>query len=222
MAIESGTNPPQFYLLARSADVPAEKSARYAGVDARRASSRRRSWTSSGASCCASRVPYERLRHVVREGMHAELVTATQQTIGVMIGSEISEIEADAGCAVPLGRRRAEVTQLDAESGVSLMTLIDERSRGSRAHGKPDRAARDHLRRRRGRSARRARKHDCRPHACLPRLAGLRPQDGPARDPRQRRGEASRRRSTTSRRCSERPAARSCAWRSGCRRAGSA
>jgi DNA-binding response OmpR family regulator len=122
VAIESGTNPPQFYLVANSPDVKPEKAARYAGVlcksfvpqafvdEFRRVVLREQS-------------PSERLRHVVREGLHSELVTATQQTIGVMIGSEISEIDSGGGMQCPEGVV-AEVNQLDAESGVSLLTVI--------------------------------------------------------------------------------------------------
>lgn len=122
MAIESGTNPPQFYLLAKSATVPADKANRYAGVvkksfipqafvdEFRRVVLREQS-------------PFERLRHVVREGLHSELVSATQQTIGVMIGSEIAEIDAADGTTCPCGVV-AEVPQHDGESGVSLVTVI--------------------------------------------------------------------------------------------------
>jgi CheY-like chemotaxis protein/CheY-specific phosphatase CheX len=122
MAIECGTNPPQFYLLSKAASLPADKAGRYAGVvkksfipqsfvdDFRRVVLREQS-------------PYERLRHVVREGLHAELVTATQQTIGVMIGSEINEVKAGEGAACPVGVV-AQVTQVEGESGVSLVTLI--------------------------------------------------------------------------------------------------
>lgn len=122
MAVETGTNPPQFYLLSQSAEVAADKAVRYAGVvkksfipqtfvdDFRRVVLREQS-------------PYERLRHVVRGGLHAELVTATQQTIGVMIGSEIHEVEPGEGVTCPVGVV-AQVTQLDVASGVSLVTLI--------------------------------------------------------------------------------------------------
>jgi len=121
MAIESGTNPPQFYLLAKSGDVDAEKATRYAGVV-------RKSFVPQSFVDEFRRVvlreqsPYERLRHVVREGLHSELVTATQQTIGVMIGSEIAEVEA--GAATCSSSVSAEVTQVDTESGVTLTTLI--------------------------------------------------------------------------------------------------
>jgi DNA-binding response OmpR family regulator len=122
IAIEGGSNPPQFYLLARTDEVPAEKAANYAGVvmksfvpqafvdEFRRVVLREQS-------------PYERLRHVVREGLHAELVTATQQTIGVMIGSEIAEIEPGSEVTCPHGAI-AEVVQVDPDSGVSLHTII--------------------------------------------------------------------------------------------------
>ena len=125
MAIDAGTNAPQFYLLAKSTEVTPDKESRYAGIvcksfvpqtfieEFRRVVLREQS-------------PFERLSRVVREGLHSELVTATQQTIGVMIGSEISEIsEVDPASAeaCPVGVI-AEVNQLDADSGVSLCTVI--------------------------------------------------------------------------------------------------
>lgn len=122
MALESGSNPPQFFLLAKSGDVPADKAARYAGVvkksfipqafvdEFRRIVLREQS-------------PYERLRHIVQEGLRAELVTATQQTIGVMIGSEIAELGADDPGECPSGVQ-ATVTLLDTPSGVGLRTII--------------------------------------------------------------------------------------------------
>lgn len=122
MAIESGSNPPQFYLLAKSAEVDADKASRYAGVV-------RKSFVPQAFVDEFRRVvlreqsPYERLRRVVREGLHAELVTATQQTIGVMIGSEISEVDPAEHANCPLGVV-AEVNQVDSESGVSLATVI--------------------------------------------------------------------------------------------------
>lgn len=122
MAMESGTNPPQFYLLSKSAEVTPDKATRYAGVV-------KKSFVPQAFVDEFRRVvlreqsPYERLRHVVREGLHSELVTATQQTIGVMIGSEIHEVAAGEGVTCPVGVV-AQVTQLDVESGVSLVTLI--------------------------------------------------------------------------------------------------
>jgi len=122
MAIESGTNPPQFYLLAKSAEVPEEKAARYAGLvrksfvpqvfveEFRRVVMREQS-------------PFERLGRIVREGLHAELVTATQQTIGVMTGSELGEVLAAEGASCPR-EVMAEVAQADAASGVSLVITI--------------------------------------------------------------------------------------------------
>ena len=122
MAIDNGSNPPQFYLLSKTQEVPPDKASRYAGVV-------RKSFVPQAFVDEFRRVvlreqsPYERLRHVVREGLHAELVTATQQTIGVMIGSEISEVDPAVATDCP-GGVIAEVNQMDAESGVSLGTII--------------------------------------------------------------------------------------------------
>ena len=122
MAIESGTNPPQFFLLSKSSEVSAEKSAKYAGIV-------KKSFVPQSFVDEFRRIvlreqsPYERLRHIVREGLLSELVTATQQTIGVMIGSEIAEIPPDASTPCPSGVL-AEVSLLDTNSGCSLLTVI--------------------------------------------------------------------------------------------------
>lgn len=121
MAIESGSNPPQFYLLTNHTDVPADKLNKFAGVvkktfipqnfvdEFRRVVLREQS-------------PFERLRHVVREGLRTELITATQQTIGVMMGSEISVVrEGEAEC--PKGVY-AQVGLIETSSDVVLRTMV--------------------------------------------------------------------------------------------------
>ena len=121
MAIESGSNPPQFYLLTNASDVPADKLAKFAGVvkktfipqnfvdEFRRVVLREQS-------------PFERLRHVVREGLRTELITATQQTIGVMMGSEIAVVrEGEAEC--PKGVY-AQVGLIEASANVVLRTMV--------------------------------------------------------------------------------------------------
>lgn len=122
MAIETGTNPPQFFLLSKSSEVPADKAAKYAGVV-------KKSFVPQGFIDEFRRVvlreqsPFERLRHLVREGLRSEVVTATQQTIGVMIGSEIIEVPDDDPTPVPSGVL-AEIVLLDTESGTTLNTVI--------------------------------------------------------------------------------------------------
>lgn len=122
IAVESGTNPPQFFLLAKSAEIPAEKAARFAGVV-------RKTFVPQAFVDEFRRVVlreqnlYERLRHVVREGLRDELVTATQQTIGVMIGSEISVVPADDTAPVP-GGVQAAIELSDPTGAVLLDTVI--------------------------------------------------------------------------------------------------
>lgn len=122
MAIESGTNPPQFFLLSKAGEVNEEKAAKYAGII-------KKSFVPQGFLDEFRRVvlreqsPYERLRHLVREGLRAEVVTATQQTIGVMIGSEIIELPEGDTTEVPTGVL-AEITLLDSDSGMTMMTTI--------------------------------------------------------------------------------------------------
>lgn len=122
MAIESGTNPPQFFLLSRMGEVSEDKAARYGGIV-------KKSFVPQGFLDEFRRVvlreqsPYEKLRHLVREGLRSEVVTATQQTIGVMIGSEIVELPESDTTPVPSGAL-AEIVLQDPESGITLSTLI--------------------------------------------------------------------------------------------------
>ncbi|MBI5170876.1 MAG: response regulator [Candidatus Eisenbacteria bacterium] len=122
MAIESGSNPPQFFLLSKTAEVPPDKAARYAGF-VRKSFIPQTFVDEFRRIVLREQSPYERLRHIVREGLRSELVTATQQTIGVMIGSEIEELGEGEGADGPTGVL-AELSQLDTASGVSLRTII--------------------------------------------------------------------------------------------------
>ncbi len=122
MAIESGSNPPQFFLLAKTAEVQADKAARYGGV-VRKSFIPQTFVDEFRRIVLREQSPYERLRHIVREGLRSELVTATQQTIGVMIGSEIDELGEVDGAECPTGVF-AELAQVDTASGVSLRTII--------------------------------------------------------------------------------------------------
>ncbi len=120
MAFEAGSNPPQFYLLTNEAEVPADKLARFAGVV-------RKSFIPQNFVDEFRRVvlreqsPFERLRHIVREGLRSELVTATQQTIGVMMGSEIAVVGDDV--EGPRGVE-AHVTLVETTSGAMVRTTI--------------------------------------------------------------------------------------------------
>ncbi len=122
MAIESGNNPPQFFLLSKGTAIPEEKAARYAGIV-------RKSFVPQGFLDEFRRVVlreqslYEKLSHLVREGLRSEVVTATQQTIGVMTGSEITELPDGDTTVVPSGVS-AESKLLDTESGTSMTTVI--------------------------------------------------------------------------------------------------
>jgi DNA-binding response OmpR family regulator len=122
MAIESGSSPPQFFLISRTGQVPEEKAMRYAGV-------LKKSFVPQAfvdefrKVVLREQSPEERLRHLVREGMRAEVVTAAQQTIGVMIGSEIAELPDDDASPCPQGVF-AQVRLTDPASGSALRVLI--------------------------------------------------------------------------------------------------
>ena len=118
MSIQDGATPPHIFLLANSDEVDPGKAARYAGVvrksfepepfleEFRRVVTREQSM-------------FEKLRHLVREGLRKELVTAAQQAMGVMMGREVSALAADDPFESPTGVT-ARVTLRDAESGATL------------------------------------------------------------------------------------------------------
>ena len=122
MALESGVPAPRFFLLSSSSEVPADKAGRYAGI-VKKAFVPQAFVDEFRRVVIAEQSPYERLRHLVHEGLRAEIVTATQQTIGVMIGSEIAELLPEDTTEVPTGVV-AEITLSHRESGVSLRTLL--------------------------------------------------------------------------------------------------
>jgi len=67
----------------------------------------------------------EKLRHLVREGLRGELVTATQQTMGVMMGKEVVALDAQDPKSTPCPAGVcARVTMRDAASGTALHTEL--------------------------------------------------------------------------------------------------
>jgi CheY-like chemotaxis protein len=124
MSIQDGATPPRIFLLSNSDDVDAVKAMRYSGVV-------RKSFVPDQFVENFRRVvlrdqsTFEKLRHLVREGLRRELVTATQQTMGVMMGKEISAFgeEEQKGIECPTGVC-ARVTMRDAVSGTTLHTEV--------------------------------------------------------------------------------------------------
>lgn len=122
MALDEGASPPQFFLLARTEDVPREKSARYAGV-VRKSFVPQQFVDEFRRVVLREQSAIERLRRLVRESLHAELVSAAEQTVGVMIGSEIAEVTgADAeGCPDEI---LASLALADEVQGVRLLVEV--------------------------------------------------------------------------------------------------
>ena len=124
MSIQDGATPPQIFLLANSDQVDQEKGQRYAGVV-------RKSFVPAQFLEEFRRVvlrdqnTLEKLRHLVREGLRAELVTATQQTMGVMMGKEVVAFDAakEKVETWPAGVC-ARVTMRDPETGTVLHTEL--------------------------------------------------------------------------------------------------
>ena len=122
VAVETGSHPPKFILMSRSGEVAADKAARYGGIlrkcfvpqdfidEFRRVVLREKS-------------PVNRLRVLVREGLRDEVVTATQQTIGVMVGSEITDLGPSSEAAIPEGAQAAVLLE-DAGAGLALAVRI--------------------------------------------------------------------------------------------------
>ena len=123
MSIQDGSTPPQIFLLA-NADVDAAKAARYAGV-VRKSFVPEQFLEEFRRVVLRDQNTLEKLRHLVREGLRKELVTATQQTMGVMMGKEVSAFseEEQKGIECPTGVC-ARVTLRDAASGATLHTEL--------------------------------------------------------------------------------------------------
>jgi CheY-like chemotaxis protein len=123
MSIQDGSTPPQIFLLA-NADVDAAKEARFAGV-VRKSFVPEQFLEEFRRVVLRDQNTFEKLRHLVREGLRKELVTATQQTMGVMMGKEVSVYgeEEQKGVESPTGVC-ARVTLRDAASGATLLTEL--------------------------------------------------------------------------------------------------
>lgn len=123
MSIQDGSTPPQIFLLSNS-DVDAEKAVRYAGV-VRKSFVPEQFLEEFRRVVLRDQNTFEKLRHLVREGLRKELVTATQQTMGVMMGKEVTAFgeEDQKGVECPTGVC-ARVTLRDAESGTTLHTEL--------------------------------------------------------------------------------------------------
>jgi two-component system chemotaxis response regulator CheY len=123
MSIQDGSTPPQIFLLANG-DVDAAKASRYAGV-VRKSFVPEQFLEEFRRVVLRDQNTYEKLRHLVREGLRKELVTATQQTMGVMMGKEVSTFgeEEQKGIECPTGVC-ARVTLRDAASGTTLHTEL--------------------------------------------------------------------------------------------------
>jgi CheY-like chemotaxis protein len=124
MSIQDGSTPPQIFLLSGSDDVEPAKSARYAGV-VRKSFVPEQFLEEFRRVVLRDQNTLEKLRHLVREGLRKELVTATQQTMGVMMGKEVSAFgeEDQKGIECPTGVC-ARVTLRDVESGTALHTEL--------------------------------------------------------------------------------------------------
>jgi CheY-specific phosphatase CheX len=123
MSIQDGSTPPQIFLLANS-EADAAKAVRYAGV-VRKSFVPEQFLEEFRRVVLRDQNTYEKLRHLVREGLRKELVTATQQTMGVMMGKEVSTFgeEEQKLIECPTGVC-ARVTLRDPEGGTTLHTEL--------------------------------------------------------------------------------------------------
>lgn len=122
LAVETGSSMPQFFLLSRTGDVPEDQAQRYSGV-------LRKSFVPQSfidefrRVVLREQVPIDRLRTLVSEGLREEVVTATQQTIGVMVGSEAADLGADGAVEVP-SEVHSELVLSDPDIGLALSVRI--------------------------------------------------------------------------------------------------
>jgi CheY-like chemotaxis protein len=124
MSIQDGSTPPQVFLLANSDSVDEAKAGRYAGV-VRKSFVPEQFLEEFRRVVLRDQNTFEKLRHLVREGLRKELVTATQQTMGVMMGKEVLALgeEEQKNTECPTGVC-ARVTLRDSGSGTILHTEI--------------------------------------------------------------------------------------------------
>lgn len=124
MAIETGSHPPQFFLLADAEDIAPQKAQRYGGV-LRKSLAPQAFVDEFRRVVLREQSPGERLRHLVREELRGELVSTTQQTVGVMLGDGLTEqVEPQMAEAVDVG---AEVVLADPAAGLALRARIVSR-----------------------------------------------------------------------------------------------
>lgn len=122
MAVEEGESPPQFYLLARGEHVAPEKAAKYAGV-VKKSFVPQQFIDEFRRVVLREQSAIERLRRLVSESLHDELVSSAQQTVGVMMGSETTEVKGDEGDACPTSVL-ASLSLTDEAQGVNLYVEV--------------------------------------------------------------------------------------------------
>ena len=119
MAIQDGATPPQIYLLAGGTAVEESKALRFAGV-VRKSFVPAQFVEEFRRVVMSDQNPCEKLRRLVREGLRGELVTATQQAIGVMMASEVTLLgDEHEGVEIPAGVC-SRVTMQEVASGLIL------------------------------------------------------------------------------------------------------
>lgn len=91
LAVDEGGTPPQFFLLAASANLSEEKTSRYAGV-VRKTFVPQQFMDEFRRVVLREQSSYERLRRLVQDALGTELTSAAQQTVGVMIGSDVQNM----------------------------------------------------------------------------------------------------------------------------------
>ncbi len=122
IAVETGSRMPQFFLMNKTGEGTPEQEQRFSGV-------LRKSFVPQSfidefrRVVLREQVPIERLRELVREGIREEVVTATQQTLGVMVGTEVTDLGPEGASEAPR-EVHSELLLSDPETGIALAIRI--------------------------------------------------------------------------------------------------
>ncbi len=122
MAVDEGASPPQFYLLAHGEHVAPEKAAKYAGI-VKKSFVPQQFVDEFRRVVLREQSAIERLRRLVHESLHVELVSAAQQTAGVMMGTEVAEVLGEEAEACP-AEIVASLALSDDTQGVRLLVEV--------------------------------------------------------------------------------------------------
>ncbi len=122
LAVDSGSRMPQFFLMSKSGELSSDQAQRFNG--AMRKSFVPQSFLDEFRRVVLrEQLPVDRLRELVGAGLREEVVSATQQTIGVMVGHEAEDLGIEGAALAPCDVH-AELLLSDPDTGIALSVRI--------------------------------------------------------------------------------------------------